>query len=87
MIPEIQTIAKDTSEFLLLVELAKSANTRNLIGTILVKDCKIVDRVRELIDRPSTDAPLRKRLEQTLVRWEKEVRKRKFKAQHHPKLQ
>jgi len=78
MIPEIQTIAKDTSEFLLLVELAKSANTRNLIGTVLVKDCKIVERLRDLLNRPNTDAALRKRLEQALLRWEKEVRKRQL---------
>jgi hypothetical protein len=75
MIPEIQTIAKDTSEFLLLVELAKSANTRNLIGTVLVKDCNIGDRVRALLNRPNTEAGLRKRLEQASVRWEKEVKK------------
>jgi|TARA_B110000259_G_scaffold184191_2_gene230743 hypothetical protein len=32
MIPEISTIAKNQRELWLLVELAKSANTRNLIG-------------------------------------------------------
>ena len=38
MIPEIKTIAGNERGFLLLVELAKSANTRNLIGTTLNKD-------------------------------------------------
>jgi hypothetical protein len=76
MIPEIQTIATNTSEFLLLVELAKSANTRNLIGTILVKDCNIVERAQDLMNRSNTDTALRKRLRQALLQWEREVRTR-----------
>jgi len=75
MIQEIQTIAKSTNEFLLLVELAKSANTRNLIGTLLVKQCNIFERMKDLLRRSSTETPLRKRLEQALIRSEKEVRK------------
>jgi hypothetical protein len=75
MIPEIQTIAKNTNEFLLLIELAKSANTRNLIGTLLIKECNIVERMQDLLRRPSTDTALRKRLEQALLRWDREVRK------------
>ena len=40
-IPEIKTIAKNAREFWLLLELAKSAKTRNLIGHQLVKGCDI----------------------------------------------
>jgi hypothetical protein len=43
MIPEIQTIAGNEREFWLLVELAKSANTRNLIGTVLTSDCPDIE--------------------------------------------
>ena len=81
MIPEIQTIAKDTSEFLLLVELAKSANTRNLIGTILVKGCNVIERAQDLINRPNMDTALRMRLRKALHRWEKEVRTRQVGGQ------
>jgi hypothetical protein len=76
MIPEIRTIAKDSEEFLLLVELAKSANTRNLVGTVLRKDCDIVARTRDLAQRPNTDPALKKRLLHALDRFEGELRRR-----------
>src|SRR5690606_40273361 len=72
MIPEIETIAKDAKEFLLLVELAKSAQTRNLIGTVLTADSPIVDRVRSLAERGKNPS-LERRLRAALTRFEKAV--------------
>ena len=77
MIPEIQIAANSEREFLLLVELAKSANTRNLIGTILTADMDIEKTVRAMGERTS-DAALQKRLGQALKRFEKETRKRRL---------
>ncbi len=42
MIPEIQTIAADQCDFVLLLELAKSAITRNLIGSVITKDTDVL---------------------------------------------
>lgn len=51
MVPEIRTIAKSPHEYLLLIELAKSANTRNLIGSVLTQDCDVVARVESLASK------------------------------------
>lgn len=75
MIPEIQTIAKDEREYLLLVELAKSANTRNLIGTILIGDCE-VEKTLLSYKHHSKDDALKKRLGQAIERFKKELRRR-----------
>lgn len=75
MIPEIKTIAGNEREFLLLVELAKSANTRNLIGTMLSKNVDIEKMVALRKDRDPDEA-LRKRLGQAWKRFGKEVRRR-----------
>ena len=74
MVPEIRTIAKTVSEYLLLVELAKSANTRDLIGTVLSADIDIEARVRSLAQR-GKDPSLEKRLNQALRRFEKANRR------------
>lgn len=63
-IPEIKTIAKTTREYILLVELAKSASTRELIGTIDTH-VDVEARVRSMADR-SKDVALAKRLNQAL---------------------
>lgn len=76
MIPEIQTVASNEREYLLLVELAKSANTRNLIGTTLVNGVN-VEKVISSMKESSSDLPLRKRLKQAWKRFEKEVKRRK----------
>ena len=73
MIPEIKTIARNAREFWLLVELAKSAKTRNLIGHQLVKGCDIELRFRELIAK-TRDAGLRKRMNHALTRFERRMR-------------
>ena len=72
MVPEIRTIANNAREFWLLVELAKSANTRNLIGTSLTKGCDIEQRFRDSILK-TRDESLMKRMKQALIRFEKRV--------------
>lgn len=75
MIPEIQTIAKTEEEFTLLLELAKSARTRNLIGTVLTKDCDVMTRTRSLLDKEK-DPSRKKKIQHALLRWEKQKRKK-----------
>jgi hypothetical protein len=75
MIPEIRTIAKNSREYLLLVELAKSANTRSLIGSILTSDCDIETRLLTL-NTKTNDVGLKKRIEQALNRFGHELRRR-----------
>lgn len=70
MIPEIRSIAKSKREFTLLIELAKSAKTRNLIGTVLVKEVDIESRVYSLYEREKRPT-LKRRLEQALRRFER----------------
>ena len=72
-VPEIRSIAKSKREFLLLVELAKSARTRNLIGSVLTADVDVEARVRSLHERESNPAH-RKRLEHALKRFERAAR-------------
>lgn len=74
MIPEIKTLAKTGREYLLLVELAKSANTRDLIGSVLKRDIAIEDRVRSMANRNQNSA-LGKRLNQALKRFERTVKR------------
>jgi len=75
MIPEIQTIAKNSEEYLLLIELAKSAVTRNLIGSILSSNKDIVKIIEAMKDQYG-DEKVRKRIKQAWERYQKEVRKR-----------
>lgn len=72
MIPEIQTVAKNQREYLLLIELAKSANTRSLIGDILGPDTDVESVVRK-ISTTTNDGALGKRLGQALRRFEAAV--------------
>ena len=73
VIPEIRSIAKSEREFLLLVELAKSTQTRSLIGSVLTRNLDVESRVRSMRDREGKPA-IRKRLEQALKRFERAVR-------------
>jgi hypothetical protein len=75
MVLEIRTIAKSMDEYLLMIELAKSANTRNLIGSVLTKDCDVMARI-ESLRLKSNDAALKKRLEYAIQRFQRELRKR-----------
>ena len=74
-IPEIRTVAKTAREYLLLVELAKSANTRELIGTVLHADVDVEDRVRSMATT-SKDTALTKRLNHALRRFERIITSR-----------
>ena len=76
-IPEIRSIAKSKREFLLLIELAKSAQTRNLIGSVLTADVDVEDRVRSLHERDRKPA-IRKRLGNSLKRFERAARARRL---------
>jgi len=71
MLPEIETVAETPAERCLLVELAKSANTRNLIGTVLTRGCGVVGRV-EALAAATNDEALRKRLNQALLRFRRQ---------------
>mgnify|MGYP001287283655 CR=1 FL=1 len=74
MIPEIETIAKSKEEFYLLIELAKSAKTRNIIGTILTSDCDVLKRTKSLLEKTKDDS-LKKRLSASWKRFEKNALK------------
>jgi hypothetical protein len=73
MLPEIRAVAKDEDEARLLIELAKSANTRNLIGTLLAKDSDVVALVRAMSVSRGDEA-LKKRLVQALRRFDRVAR-------------
>lgn len=75
MLHEIQTIGKNEREYLLLVELAKSANTRNLIGTVLTSDCDVENELLSF-ERNTKDEALKKRVVQAKQRFIKELRRR-----------
>lgn len=69
MLPQIQAIAKDESEIQLLIELAKSASTRNLIGSEIVGR-KSVQEELEYVKRKAKGNPaLLKRIDWALKRW------------------
>jgi hypothetical protein len=75
MIPEIKTLASSVYDFLLLVELAKSANTRNLINSSLGSTDSVHEQVLAIRNR-STDQALVKRIDQAFTRYEQELRRR-----------
>ncbi|MHA1146128.1 MAG: hypothetical protein ACTSRW_15430 [Candidatus Helarchaeota archaeon] len=75
MIPEIQTIAGNEREFWLLVELSKSANTRNLIGTLFKSSCSNIEALLRSSISKTRDERLRKRMKQALARFDKKARK------------
>ena len=74
-IPEIRTHAKTAREYLLLVELAKSARTRELIGTVLSNDVDIEGRVRSIASS-NKDGALTKRLNDAIRRFEHAIKGR-----------
>lgn len=71
MLPQIQAIAKDESEFLLLIELAKSASTRNLIGSEIVGRKSVREELESVRSRATTNPTLLKRINWALRRWHK----------------
>lgn len=75
-LPEIESLATNESSFRLLIELAKSANTRNLISAHLVDVTDVEATVRRLAIDERREPALRKRLNQALSRHEREMRRR-----------
>ena len=75
MIPEITAIANSIKDYLLMIELAKSANTRNLISSILTPGCNVESTVKSIASSTNDDA-LSKRLAFAISRYQKEIRKR-----------
>tara|TARA_B110001450_G_scaffold212693_1_gene204777 strand:- start:234 stop:968 length:735 start_codon:yes stop_codon:yes gene_type:complete len=73
MIPEIKTIAKSHREFWLLLELAKSASTRNLINSDLFMECDVEARVTEMFEKERVEKQ-KKKLGQAIIRFEKYCR-------------
>jgi hypothetical protein len=82
MIPEIRTVAKTECEYILLVELAKSAATRGLIGSVLRAESDIVTLAWSLRDREERPAH-RKRLDDALTRFVREAKKRRLECRAH----
>jgi len=74
MIPEIETIAKSESDFILLLEIAKSASTRNLIGTVLRPNQDLVVALRQKSE--SSEPALHRRIEQAIHRFERQLASR-----------
>ena len=72
MLPEIEVLAKTDRERALLIELAKSANTREMIGKNLVLGSGIEAKVKQAAEDVK-DPALKKRLEQALRRFHKIV--------------
>ena len=72
MIPEIKTLATSAREFWLLVELAKSARTRNLINPEDLRGSDIEQIVRDIVVK-TRDKSLKKRVQQALFRFERSV--------------
>ncbi len=73
MIPEIRMIAKNEREFYLLVELAKSASTRNLVGTLLTPDVDDVEGRFRSSTMKSRNPAMKRRMENALRRFEKKL--------------
>lgn len=73
VVPEIRSIAKSEREFLLLVELAKSAQTRGLIGSVLTEGVDVEGLVHSMSEREKRPG-LKKRLLQALKRFERAVK-------------
>jgi len=75
MLPEIRTLTSNEWEFFLLVELAKSASTRNLLGSVLKPGCDVEARLAAVEARPG-DPALSKRIKQARERFERGMRQR-----------
>ena len=69
MLPQIQTIAKDESEMQLLIELAKSASTRNLIGSEIIGRRPVQEELEAARKRAEGNPALLKRIDWALKRW------------------
>lgn len=73
MLPQIEAIAKNEAEMRLLIELAKSAHTRNLIGSEITGKEPIREKLESILKRPDVDPPLSKRIRWALKRWKSQL--------------
>jgi hypothetical protein len=73
MLPEIETIATKC-DYILLIELAKSASTKNLISSIFKNGDDVESKLRSFVEKRK-DAALKRRICQALMRFEKELRR------------
>jgi len=73
VLPQIQAIAKDESEMQLLIELAKSASTRNLIGSEIIGRRPVQEELEAAKKRAEGNPALLKRINWTLKRWRESI--------------
>jgi hypothetical protein len=71
MLPQILTIGKNDSEITLLIELAKSAHTRNLIGTEITGRNSVFEELDKVKKQAASDPTLLKRINWAIDRWQK----------------
>ena len=74
MLPEIVAIAKTEDEEIMLIELSKTADTRNLIGQDIKADTDVLNFVVKRL-AALKDEKKQKRLKDAITRAEKEIRK------------
>ena len=72
VLPQIKAIARTDREYRLLIELSKSASTRNLIGSFIGSGDDVEDRVRSIESR-TNDVTLKRQILQALRRLEREA--------------
>ncbi len=75
MVPQIRAIARNQREFILLAELAKSAHTRNLIGSVLKPGVDVESVVNDVHNK-TRDESLKKRIGYALNRFKQEIKSR-----------
>ena len=75
MLPEVRAIAEMRTEARLLIELAKSANTRNLVGTTITVESDGLTLVRAMSVGRGDEA-LKKRLDQGPTHLDRDCRAR-----------
>ena len=73
MIPEIKTISSNKNDFNLLLELAKSAITRNLIGTFLTKNCNVMEKLKNIMNQTDNKS-LTKKINFAIKRYKKTIK-------------
>jgi len=71
MLPQILSIGKNNSEIALLIELAKSAHTRNLIGTEITGRNSVFEELDKAKKHATANPTLLKRINWAIDRWQK----------------
>jgi hypothetical protein len=73
MLPQILVIGKNESEIRLLIELAKSAHTRNLIGSEIVGRMSVLEELENARRKALGNPTLLRRIDWALSRWRKPI--------------